>query len=204
MNSDGISKWLRPNILRFDTFSKFDLKTRGFFQQMKCKGFVPKVQQLEQLKIELDENDEKEIKVNSKKKMIDNDRSKKPMKLGFDDSDEKEEEIIGGFGEKWKQKGKQFVPHMFANKNQDKSRERSPKKANASPENSINKMFAKAAQNNVKNAGQAKVQATLTIGGAVGVGKKKSMMELDDVEAEDKSNKRLKVSNGLDQFKYVP
>ena len=50
---------------------------------MNAKGFIPKVKQLEQIKIELDENDEKEIKVNSKQKRIDNRGTGKPMKLGF-------------------------------------------------------------------------------------------------------------------------
>jgi hypothetical protein len=35
---------------------------------MKAKGFIPKVKQLEHIKIEIDENDEKEMKVRSSKK----------------------------------------------------------------------------------------------------------------------------------------
>ena len=49
---------------------------------MNAKGFVPKVKQLEQIKIELDENDEREIKVNSKRR-IDNRQPGKTMKLGL-------------------------------------------------------------------------------------------------------------------------
>ena len=39
---------------------------------MDARGFTPKVKQLEQINVELDENDEERIKINSKKKYIDN------------------------------------------------------------------------------------------------------------------------------------
>ena len=71
---------------------------------MSAKGFIPKVKQLEQIKIELDENDEKEIKVNSKKKF---NPTGKPMKLGMVKGSDDEEETNKGA----------FVPHMFVNKN---------------------------------------------------------------------------------------
>ena len=49
---------------------------------MNAKGLIPKVKQLEQIKIELDENDEREIKVNSKRR-IDNRKPGKTMTLGL-------------------------------------------------------------------------------------------------------------------------
>lgn len=82
-NKNGISKWLRSNIQVFPSYDKFDLKMRAFFQQMKFKGFVPKVKQLEQVKVELDENGEQEIKLQSKKKFdIHFERSRKLQKTG--------------------------------------------------------------------------------------------------------------------------
>jgi len=35
------------------------MKLRAFFMSMQAKGFVPKVKQLEQINVELEENDEK-------------------------------------------------------------------------------------------------------------------------------------------------
>jgi len=53
-------------------YEQFDLKLRAFFKQMECKGFVPKVKQLEQIAVEMDDNDDKVMKINSKKKQIEN------------------------------------------------------------------------------------------------------------------------------------
>jgi hypothetical protein len=39
---------------------------------MECRGFVPKVKQLEQIAVEMDDNDEQVMKINSKKKYIEN------------------------------------------------------------------------------------------------------------------------------------
>ena len=132
---------------------------------MKAQNFVPKVKQLEQIKIELEENDEKEIKVNSKKKKIDN--GKMPMKLGFDDEEEKidKDGLV-----------KNFVP-LFANKN----------KKNSSPKNSINKMFQKA--NEKLQTGEMKRAQPKE------VRKKKSMMELSDVDEEPTGSKKIKKLN---------
>lgn len=72
------------------------------------------------------------IKVNSKKR-IDNNRgykkdqaNRKVPKFGFEDSDNEEKKETA------------FVPHMFANKNNNKDKKKE------SPKNSIGKMFAKA------------------------------------------------------------
>jgi hypothetical protein len=99
---------------------------------MKAKGFIPKVKQLEQLKIELDENDEREIKVNSKKK-IDN---RAPMKLGFtNDSDDENDP---------KQEGFRKMPMMFVNKNAGAGKYKKPNSPQKPDPNSIAGMFANA------------------------------------------------------------
>jgi len=43
---------------------------------MAFRNFTPKVKQLEEINVALDENDEKQIKINSKKKWIDNNQQK--------------------------------------------------------------------------------------------------------------------------------
>jgi hypothetical protein len=54
-NRNQVSRWLRDRIVVPNHFEQFDLKLRAFFQSMASKKFVPKVKQLEQLKIAFDD-----------------------------------------------------------------------------------------------------------------------------------------------------
>lgn len=64
-NQQGISSWLRDQVFHAREFKLFDNRLRAFFLSMKSHGFKPKVQQLAEIKCELDEE---EIKIESKKK----------------------------------------------------------------------------------------------------------------------------------------
>lgn len=72
LNQKGISKWLRNHVQKPENYDKFDLKMRAFFQQMNARGFIPKVKQLEQLNVEIEEGEDKVMKINSKKKIDNN------------------------------------------------------------------------------------------------------------------------------------
>jgi hypothetical protein len=127
-NAQGISKWLRSQVVTYKIYDQFDLKMRAFFQQMAHRNFTPKVKQLEQLCVEINEGDEAQMRINSKMKIDNNqDKSRKGVKLGFtNDSQEKEEAKLG------------FIPAMFANK------KKKPEDEDTSGPNTITKMFKNA------------------------------------------------------------
>ena len=49
---------------------------KAFYLSMAAKNFIPKVQQLEHLSIQIDEDGEKAMKLDSKKKYTDNNKGK--------------------------------------------------------------------------------------------------------------------------------
>ena len=54
-NKSQISAWLRDRIKVPDRYTAADLQLRAFYQKMAHKGFKPKVEQLEQLRVEFDD-----------------------------------------------------------------------------------------------------------------------------------------------------
>ena len=54
-NRSQISKWLREGIKVPEKYEDADRHLRCFYQKMAGKGFVPKVKQLEHLKVEFDD-----------------------------------------------------------------------------------------------------------------------------------------------------
>jgi len=54
-NKSQISAWLRNGIKVPDRYPAADMQLRAFYQKMAAKGFKPKVEQLEQLKVEFDD-----------------------------------------------------------------------------------------------------------------------------------------------------
>ena len=52
-----MSKWLRDQIVTPRDFATFDKRLRAFFLSMEAHKFTPKVKQLEQLTVALDDED---------------------------------------------------------------------------------------------------------------------------------------------------
>ena len=56
-----ISKWLRDLIQTNNSFLSLEYPMRAFYHQMSIRGFTPKLKQLEQLQLELDNEEENTI-----------------------------------------------------------------------------------------------------------------------------------------------
>ena len=55
-NKGQVSKWLRNQIKVPKNFAELDTMLNYFFKDMINKGFVPKIQQLQQIKLEFDDS----------------------------------------------------------------------------------------------------------------------------------------------------
>lgn len=93
LQKNSISKWLRDCIKIPTDYDHFDRLLRAHFQSMKLKGFIPKVQQLEQLKIQFEEGENMPKTVNSKTKP--SARTKAPT-MGFVSMDRNSSDSEGG------------------------------------------------------------------------------------------------------------
>ena len=112
-NRSNISRWLRDRIKTPQSYDQLDLQLRAFYKSMACKGFKPKVEQLEQVKITFDDANSMESQgpmpnaLNSKDKYGNQGRvftrkrksnyGGKGGKLGFQDAQDDEENKYNTF-----------------------------------------------------------------------------------------------------------